>query len=48
MENEDEQIRRVAKDPKRKAKSNDPGWKFVDFPYLDTNRDMVNCALWKY
>ena len=46
MENEDEQTRRqLAKDPKRKAKSNDPGWKFAYFPYPDTNRDMVKCVL---
>ncbi|WOG91392.1 hypothetical protein DCAR_0310641 [Daucus carota subsp. sativus] len=46
MKNEDEQTRReLARDPKRKAKAKDSGWKFAYFPYPDTNRDMVKCVL---
>lgn len=34
----------LAKDPKRKAKSNDPGWKYAVWPDLN-RKDVVKCIL---
>ena len=46
MENESEISRReLAKDPKRKAKSNDPGWKYAYWSNPDINKDVVKCIL---
>ncbi|XP_042044210.1 uncharacterized protein LOC121789951 [Salvia splendens] len=35
----------MAKDPKRHAKSKDPGWKYGFWPY-EGKRDMVQCIFW--
>ncbi|KAL8093856.1 hypothetical protein AgCh_035657 [Apium graveolens] len=46
MEIETENSRReLAKDPKRKARSNDPGWKYAYYPFPETNKDVVKCIL---
>lgn len=45
MENNTENTwHEMAKDPKRKAKSNDPGWKYAFWPNL-SNKDVVKCIL---
>ncbi|XP_074344616.1 uncharacterized protein LOC141683761 [Apium graveolens] len=45
IENENTR-RKLAKDPKRKAKrSNDPGWKYAYYPLPDINKDIIKCIL---
>ncbi|KAL6565628.1 hypothetical protein OROHE_004683 [Orobanche hederae] len=42
--NTENEWRELAKDPKRKAKSKDPGWKYAFYPNLG-NKDVVKCVL---
>ncbi|KAL6563638.1 hypothetical protein OROGR_002597 [Orobanche gracilis] len=42
--NNENEWRELAKDPKRKAKSKDPGWKYAFYPNLG-NKDVVKCVL---
>ncbi|KAL6579978.1 hypothetical protein OROMI_008002 [Orobanche minor] len=44
MEDSTSSAHDLSKDPKRKAKSSDPGWKYAFWPDLN-NKDIVQCCL---